>query len=66
MIIKLFRKFKPLGAIAQCKPVDVLILNALSCSPSSIFPVLSYVLEQVSNVTLGEKNWITSVSASQK
>ena len=33
---------------------------------SWVFPVFSYVLEQVSNVTLHEKNWVISVTTSQR
>ena len=34
----------------------------LNCSLSWIFPVFSYVVKQVSEVTLREKDWIISVT----
>ena len=41
-------------------------LKMSKCSLSWICSVFSYVLEQVSSVILSEKNWIISVTSSQK
>ena len=57
-----------MAELAPKGPRSVEIIETMDseCSLSRIFSVFTYVLEQVSNVTLSKKNWIISASASQK